>query len=213
MSKKKKINIGNILSKHGAIFNYITDPYGFRVGVVVMMKGETRDNPRVGWALFRETPYRVYGNNIRTLEGIPVANDLIEDILLRTCRSFNKHNDLSSPEMIEIYRDATALRNLKIGHVEGVGFFNDVLTNKGKADLLSLAIRRANTNRDRYFAYVPDNTDDFDSRENQIGADWGYNEIPINDPDDPYVVYSPVLTQTIKKAVREAEYRAWRYFK
>jgi len=215
MPKKKKVKVGEILKKHNALFNYIKDPYGFRVGIVVMMKGETRDTPRIGWALFKETPYRQYGKDIKTLECVPSANNLLNDILFKI-REFIFRCEIpdgyKAPEIFDIYDDVKALGKTKISHIEGPGFFNDVLEDRGKADLLSLAIRRANTDRGNYFACLSRNYDR-ESRENQISVDWDYNEIPINFPDEPYIMHSPILAQTIKKAVKEAEYRAWRYFK
>lgn len=213
MSKKNKIHVGEILKKHNALFNYIKDPYGFRIGVVVMMAGPDRDTPKVGWALFDETGFKQYGRRTDTLHEIPVAKDLLDDILLKTCEVFNKHRDpdeQTDPSMLDIYNDVETLRNLKVGSPETRGFHNDSITSKGKADLVSLAIKRANMDRDNYFACKSENPND---RCDQSEVEWDLNWIPINRPDDSLIVKSQILTQTIKRAVREAEYRAWRYFK
>ena len=214
MSRSNKIHIGEILKKHNALFNYIRDPYGFRIGVVVMMKGADRDNPLVGWALFDETSYKQYGKRTETLNELPVANELLEDILLKTCEVFNKHrnpDEQTDPSMLDIYNDVEALRKLKVGSPEMRGFHNDSITSKGKADLISLAIKRANTDRDNYFAHVSKCPGT--CREDQSEVEWDLNWIQINIPDDSLIVKSQILAKTIKKAVREAEYRAWRYFK
>lgn len=213
MSKKNKIHVGEILKKHNALFNYIKDPYGFRIGVVVMMAGPDRDTPKVGWALFDETGFKQYGRRTDTLQEIPVADSLLDDILLKTCEIFNKHrdpNEQTDPSMLDIYNDVETLRKLRVGSPETRGFHNDSLTGKGKADLVSLAIKRANTDRDNYFAYKSENPND---RCDQSEVEWDLNWVPINRPDDSLIVKSQILAQTIKKAVREAEYRAWRYFK
>lgn len=213
MSRKNKIHIGEILKAHNALFSYIKDPYGFRIGVVVMMKGQNRDNPKVGWALFDETNNKQYGKRINTLKEIPVADEHLNNILERAVEIFKLIPDTDNkenPSMLGIYNEVQALKRMKLGSPELRGFHNDALTAKGKADLISLAITRANTNRENYFACTSVIPGD---RCDQSEVDWKLNWIPINRPDDSLIIKSPILAQTIKKAVREAEYRAWRYFK
>lgn len=213
MSRNNKIDIGRILKAHNALFNYIKDSYGFRVGVVVMMKGPDRDTPKIGWALFNETPYRQYGRITETLGEIPAANErfsLILESAIELCKSLPEPGKRELPSMVNIYNSVMDLKKMKLGSPESMKFYKDVITNKGKADLISLAIKRANTNRDNYFAYESSIPHD---RCNQSEIKWDYNWIPINKPDSNVVIKSAILAQAIKRAVREAEYRAWRYFK
>lgn len=194
-NREEEKNVGEILKNNNAIFNYIYDKYGFRIGIVVAMKGVGRWHPRMGWSLFCEVPHKTVVH--RKMSTIPYYKNIC--IFNKTLNEFVPA-ELEVPEVIEIYPEDKF----------------------AKMELFYKAIDRANYNSFEYYVNKDPQfgqaKTDFRSECETLQADV-YNEnyncfnikdAPVFDMDDE-AEYGTF--KAIKKTVKSTEFRAFTYFK
>lgn len=84
---------GKILEENHALVNYFRDEYGFKEGVIVILKGMGRHHPKIGYAFFSEVPNTpvfheylnecpAYKDKIKEGELLPVPSGV--DVVERT---------------------------------------------------------------------------------------------------------------------------------
>lgn len=179
-------SIGDLLNKNKGILNYIYDPCGNKIGVVVAKKGLNRNNPQIGWALFCEVNY--YNIHIDAFSKFKEGKYIINNHITKNSAIQKIYNNLLSDILKNI-------NDLKISY--------DIYRPQNKADVVALAFTRLNTNRDRFF--VSDS-----EQGNQSKTDLMKNIIQKSDNG---IDMDATESNYIRKAVRAMEYRAWKYFK
>lgn len=196
---KSQYNIGKLLKDKNALFNYIQDEFGAKMGVVVGLKGRDRATPLVGWALFsefddgritmdkqskpcREAFARVYEalDNFAKYCGNKMTAKRVEDV----------------KEILDSQDDFTIIpKDIKYRAIE-------------------LAILRANPDREQYFVcsnpiynqqdtLIPQNPRTLYKTE---GTHLVHGSSEFNYFDKYAISY-------IKKACRAMEFRCWRFYK
>jgi len=180
---------GDILKENKGLVNYIYDDYGFRIGIVMILPGEGKHHPKLGWALIKEVPHRV--NVIHKLSDIPVFKNSNSELL-----------------------------NLDFGDNLTI-CYNTFADEKAKSELFELAVSRANFDSWNYYVCTDrDKGQNFsDLRNDKISNFFCHTRLTmypgeIWESDVPTNAEVDVKKcRVIRKAIRNAEYRAWRYFK
>lgn len=192
--------VGDILKENGALLNYFKDPAGFNTGVIVILKGFGRHHPKIGWAFFEEVPH-----------------------------FFESHTKMKEIPYYSLYvnKDTVGGTLIPGTSVEQVKLLNE----EAKKDLILLAISRANNDSWNY--YVSREEDPILSnfkearrvvegvatqknsnlREDKVVLD--YASCLNENAYERYnvIVENPCQLSILRKSIRQAEYRAYRYFK
>ena len=200
--KMTDYNVGELLKKNNAIFNYVYDKHGMRLGIVVATKGIGKHHPKIGWALFDEvecafTEYKTFGSIPRAKRllnelkrAIADTDNLIGNCLIREIERY----DVSQGDLC--YMESRPL------------------TQKAKYELFELALSRGNF--DSWGFYCDKNVPvvkNANLREDTIAI----NEVWTNKDghtEKQECVYQDAETaNALRSAIRDLEYRAWRYYK
>ena len=96
--EKSETNIGKFLKENKAIFNYIYDSRGLRIGVILAKKGDYIGHNLIGWALFDEIEYPSWTQFIG-IKDLPIYKDLINAVKESINRSVVK--DSASLKILE----------------------------------------------------------------------------------------------------------------
>ena len=99
---ESEVNIGEFLKKNKAIFNYIYDSRGFRIGVVLAKKGDYLSHNLVGWALFQEvdTACWVQAVKIKTLPSYKELTETLERSINNSL-GYTEKKDSKALEILE----------------------------------------------------------------------------------------------------------------
>ena len=212
--EKSEINIGEFLKENKAIFNYIYDSRGFRIGVILAKKGDYIGHNLIGWALFNEIEYPSWTQFVG-IKDLPVYKDLIESVKDSINKSLAKDSDsleiLEDTGVFKIYEAFKvfnkAIRDTSVFSEDGD---RDVpacyIVNKEDIlEALKKALEKANYDSWNYYCLKHEG---HDLRNNIVDTYYidGYKQCTSGRE-------LPILANNIRKAVRKMEFRAWRYFK
>ena len=212
--EKSEINIGEFLKENKAIFNYIYDSRGFRIGVVLAKKGDYIGHNLIGWALFNEIEYPSWTQFVG-IKDLPVYKDLIESVKDSINKSLAKDSDsleiLEDTGVFKIYEAFKvfnkAIRDTSVFSEDGD---RDVpacyIVNKEDIlEALKKALEKANYDSWNYYCLKHEG---HDLRNDIVDTNYidGYKQCTSGRE-------LPILANNIRKAVRKMEFRAWRYFK
>ena len=212
--EKSEINIGEFLKENKAIFNYIYDSRGFRIGVVLSKKGDYIGHNLIGWALFNEIEYPSWTQFVG-IKDLPVYKDLIESVKDSINKSLAKDSDsleiLEDTGVFKIYEAFKvfnkAIRDTSVFSEDGD---RDVpacyIVNKEDIlEALNKALEKANYDSWNYYCLKHEG---HDLRNDIVDTNYidGYKQCTSGRE-------LPILANNIRKAVRKMEFRAWRYFK
>ena len=217
--EKSETNIGKFLKENKAIFNYIYDSRGFKIGVVVAKKGDYIGHNQIGWALFDEIEFPSWTQLVR-LKDTPIYKNMMEafkesvnvGIDCLKAKDTTSANVLKDTKVLELY-DAIrafdkAIEDTSIYSEDGdrdvpAYYYVD------KGDILytiKRALEKANYDSWNYYCLKHE---DHDLRNGIVDTyDNGFGEIERNRGKE-----LPILANNIRKAIRKMEFRAWRYFK
>lgn len=215
---KSETNIGELLKENNAIFNYIYNSLGYRMGVVVAKKGNKKGYNPIGWALFNEINSIDYSTQIK-LKSTPTYQRMtkafkqsISKIPSLEEKDMELIKDLGFFECYDALSDFLKMNSELYSIVESKYIaYKFSVTHKGTVEAIKLALSRANNNSWNY--YSPKGSG-HDLRNNIVNLStfrtcaWLSNE--IRNPTKPN---SPKLANMLRKSIRKMEYRAWRYFK
>lgn len=217
--EKSETNIGKFLKENKAIFNYIYDSRGFKIGVVVAKKGDYIGHNQIGWALFDEIEFPSWTQLVR-LKDTPIYKDMMEafkesvniGIDCLKAKDTTSANVLKDTKVLELY-DAIrafdkAIQDTSIYSEDGD---RDVpayyYVDKGDVlDTIKRALEKANYDSWNYYCLKHE---DHDLRNDIVDTyDTGFGETERKRGKE-----LPVLANNLRKAIRKMEFRAWRYFK
>ena len=212
--EKSETNIGKFLKENKAIFNYIYDSRGFRIGVILAKKGDYIGHNLIGWALFDEIEYPSWTQFIG-IKDLPIYKDLINAVKESINRSVVKDSAflkiLEDSGLFKIY-DAfnvfnKAMKDTSVFSEDGdrnvPAFY--IVSKEDILEALKKALEKANYDSWNYYCLKHE---EHDLRKDIVGID----------DIDNYEQYRhgeelPILANNIRKAVRKMEFRACRYFK
>lgn len=213
---KSETNIRELLNKNNAIFNYIYDNRGFRIGVVVAQKGKLKGHNAIGWALFQELP-SVESSLFVNITSTPIYKEMEKALKesLSSALDLNCSKDTEVLDKIKFFDMCKSLESFLKG-VQSIDIPSEDdnvlfsakydVTKKDIMDTIKLALSKVNYDSWNY--YSPLNKG-HDLREGII------NLSKVEDKESLVLMGTkmPILTNSLRKAIKKMEYRAWRYFK
>lgn len=212
-NKKEKFNIEKFLEESNAIFNYIYDNRGFKVGIVLAMKTPLKGKCKIGWALFEEVQERSC-KELSKLRDIPSTMKKINDIkdkIYTLCSTVeSKGNKENRREFISLMQEVKSLEDINLNSTEKYYYIDNA------SDMESIffsAKERANHDSWNYYCAKGTDLSGTDLRRDRIEI--SVNSISTINSNSPmnYTSRDTELCKAIRKAVRKMEYRAYRYFK
>lgn len=222
---KSEINIGEFLKENKAIFSYIYNNMGFRIGVVVAKKGEMKGHNAIGWALFNEVSTSVPAKTI-TAKDIPAYEKLRDSIKNSLSLASNLGEEglktLTSVSLFDVYSalntfmEALGSNPILIKNESTsaplcyMPYTYKIVSKEDVFNTIKLALEKANCDSWNY--YCP-KREGHDLREDIVRV---HSRVDMDDKNSSVIVLGdkmPILANILRKAIRKMEYRAWRYFK
>lgn len=212
--EKSETNIGEFLKENKAIFNYIYDSRGFRIGVILAKKGDYIGQNLIGWALFNEIEYPSWTQFVG-IKDLPVYKDLIESVKDSINKSLARDSDslelLEDAGVFKIYEAFKvfnkAIKDTSVFSEDGdrnvPAFY--IVSKEDILDTLKIALEKANYDSWNYYCLKHEGHDLRNDIVDTYDID-GYEQCTSGRE-------LPILANNIRKAVRKMEFRAWRYFK
>ena len=213
--KKEKFNINEFLKCNNAIFNYIYDNRGLKRGIVLATRTPLKGKCKIGWALFDEYDknHELKCKTLSKLRDIPVIMEKINDIKdiayelshSEELQGIRENRNL----FISIMQDARYLEDVSLNSTEEY-FYLDNASDMEK--LFKSALERANHDSWNYYCAKGTTLSKSDLRSDYIKIESSYNE-GNKEVVRYFTSKDSNLCNSIRKAIRKIEHRAWKYFR
>lgn len=211
-NKKEKFNVEKFLKESNAIFNYIYDNRGFKVGIVLAMKTPLKGKCKIGWALFEENR-DINCKVLSKLRDIPALmkriNDIKDHIFTLSFAEESQGIKENRKEFVSLMQEVKSLEDIDLNSSDVYYYLENASDMK---DIFISAKERANHDSWNYYCAKGTDLSETDLRTDVIKIKTPYED-EYEETHYYYTSSDTELCKAIRKAVRKMEHRAWRYFR
>lgn len=211
-NKKEKFNVEEFLRESKAIFNYIYDNRGLKVGIVLAMKTPLKGKCKIGWALFEENR-DINCKVLSKLRDIPAImkriNDIKDHIFTLSFAEESQGIKENRKEFISLMQEVKSLEDIDLNSPDVYYYLESASDMK---DVFISAKERANHDSWNYYCAKGTALSKTDLRTELIKIKTSYKD-GDEEVHSYYTSGDTELCKAIRKAVRKMEHRAYKYFK